>query len=205
SSRDAPRHRARGKEVDQGGHSKAALAAFQEAAALEQSSMLAHCLAANILKELGRYEEAVAEFEQVRPSNAAKQAMARDATHGPPDVGLAESLLAAGRFADSSACARRALQNAELRDVHRNLLERVLDISERLTPVAADVPKFLAGTKQPSDAATHLLLGEWLYRQRRCAASARCYQAALAKPATDLGSHRYYAACAAALAGCGNG
>jgi serine/threonine-protein kinase len=201
------RQRGRGDELEQGGHLKDALAAFREAGTLQQTTALGHGLLANILKGLGRHEDAITEFEYARQLRLQDQPPAGiDSRYGPAEVGLAESQSAVGRFAEAGASARKALQISGLSERHRNAMQRTLAISEGLAPVANDIPMFLAGTRQPPDAVTHLLLAEWLYRHKRLtAASARCYEAALAKPATEYGQHRYYAACAAALAAAGRG
>jgi serine/threonine protein kinase/Flp pilus assembly protein TadD len=83
--------------------------------------------------------------------------------------------------------------------------------AERLVELDAKLPKILGGEVAPANAAESALLG-WLCQQpykQLNAAAARYYGAAFMlepKLAEDLRSqHRYSGACAAALAGCGQG
>jgi Flp pilus assembly protein TadD len=83
--------------------------------------------------------------------------------------------------------------------------------AERLVEVESKLPKILGGEVAPADAAESALLG-WLCKQpykQLNAVAARYYGEAFTlepRLAEDLRSlHRYNAACAAALAGCGQG
>src|SRR5262249_34945560 len=89
--------------------------------------------------------------------------------------------------------------------------ERWLRQAERLAALDAQLPRLLKGSARPVDAAERALLG-WLcqqpYKQLNAAAPRFYLEAFAAEPklADDLGAgHRYNAACAAALAGCGQG
>jgi tetratricopeptide (TPR) repeat protein len=81
--------------------------------------------------------------------------------------------------------------------------------AERLASLATRLPAVLAGEDKPADAAERLDFALMAYHSRRYATSARLFAEALeAAPtlADDLeAAHRYNAACAAALAGCGKG
>jgi hypothetical protein len=82
--------------------------------------------------------------------------------------------------------------------------------AEQLIALDAKLPKLLRGEIQPADAAERLALA-WLCQMRKklYATAARFYAEAFTAQrllADDLkASHRYNAACAAALAGCGQG
>jgi serine/threonine-protein kinase len=83
-------------------------------------------------------------------------------------------------------------------------------LAERLAEWDALLPKVLSGEAQPKDAPEALGLARLCQEhKKRPAAAARFYGAAFAldpRLADDHGgSHRYNAACAAALAGCGRG
>jgi Flp pilus assembly protein TadD len=82
---------------------------------------------------------------------------------------------------------------------------------ERLVELGDKVPAILNGEKQPADSAERLALAQLcqLPCKKRCAAAVRFYSEAFdeePKLPDDLNAqHRYDAACAAALAGCGQG
>jgi hypothetical protein len=82
--------------------------------------------------------------------------------------------------------------------------------AERLAELDARLPALLEGREQPKDAGERLALAQLCQEHKQlCAAAARWYgEAFAAQPALadDLASgHRYNAACAAALAGSGQG
>jgi serine/threonine-protein kinase len=81
--------------------------------------------------------------------------------------------------------------------------------AERLAALGAKLPALLSGAAQPGDAGEWLTLAHFCqdYKERY-AAAARFYAGAFAaepKPAEEPNGNRYDAACAAALAGCGQG
>lgn len=84
-----------------------------------------------------------------------------------------------------------------------------LRVAEGQAALSARVPAVLRGEEAPKDAAERLDLGFLCYNLKRFSASARlCAEAFQAEPklAVDMeAQHRYNAACAAALAGCGQG
>src|SRR5262249_50426866 len=81
--------------------------------------------------------------------------------------------------------------------------------AERLVALADRLPAMLRGDDHPKDNAERLDLAQVCYGMKRHAAAARLLAEALdvdSKLADDLrAGHRYFAACAAALAGCGAG
>src|SRR5262245_62262998 len=113
--------------------------------------------------------------------------------------------------ASSEARARPSgLLDLPATDATRRAQRRQLDLCDTLISVAADLPAMLAGKKRPAKASTQLALAEWCLRHRRLTATAAdFFHAALtAEPdlADDLeAGHRFHAASAAALAGCGLG
>jgi serine/threonine-protein kinase len=205
-----------GVALERSGRLEEALAAFQDADVLERYSGLVPRRMGHVLKGLGRHEEAIAQFEWVLrefdPRNRRRDWGPEDSSESNSTsarFGLAESLLSLGRFAEAQAAARAALKLPDLHKAHSQAMQRCLAIGEALAPWTAELPALCAGTRQPDDPRTQLLLAEWLYRDRGCpVAAVRCYEAAFAKPALAreaLGRHRYFAACAAALAGAGRG
>jgi tetratricopeptide (TPR) repeat protein len=84
-----------------------------------------------------------------------------------------------------------------------------VQLAERLLRLKSKLPALLSGIDQPADTADRMALAIFCGRARKCSAAARFYADAFAEQpalATNLGAgHRYNAACAAALAGCGQG
>ena len=122
---------------------------------------------------------------------------------------LGQALLALGRFREAEAATRRCLdrlpQGHELRS---NVLAQ-LRRCERLIALQDRLPAVLEGKDKPADAAETLEFAELCGLQGQMVAAARLYAEALdASPrlAGDLhAEHRYRAACAATLVGCGRG
>jgi len=123
---------------------------------------------------------------------------------------LGNVLRAKGEFIDALAAYRRGLELE--REPHwSQVLTQSIKECERLVELDAKLPKVLKGEVQPADAGERLALAQLC--QLPCkslyAVAVRFYTDAFAqqkKLADDLqGQLRYNAACAAALAGCGQG
>jgi tetratricopeptide (TPR) repeat protein len=123
--------------------------------------------------------------------------------------GQAAALLDQGRFAEARAAIKRLLDLGGTAG-GRRARSRQLDLCDTLLAVEAKLPAILAGTEQPTEVATQRALAEWCLKHGRLTATAaRFYTGALSTQpslADDLeAGHRFDAACAAALAGCGVG
>jgi tetratricopeptide (TPR) repeat protein len=192
-------------------------AAFRKALQLDPTSTLVHHGNGETLRNLGRHEEAIVEFEWIiRELEPGKNLSSEDFEGGFDfmyrfaRINLPDSLIALGRFADADAAIQRALDIPRLDESPRKALRQQFELCRRLAPVAAKMPEFLAGREVPADIAAQQALAEWCYKYRRRAAlAARLYGSLFAKQpalAKDLESHNLYqAACAAALAGSGLG
>jgi serine/threonine-protein kinase len=119
-------------------------------------------------------------------------------------------LVQQGRFADAVVELRRSLELG-LKDDPRwpfPAIWRVRQV-ERFANLAPQLPQFLSGQAQPTDAAECVDVAAVCRHQRHYVAAAQFYEQAFrqdARLADDLKlGHRYDAACAAALAGCGQG
>ena len=81
--------------------------------------------------------------------------------------------------------------------------------AEQMASLAERLPAVLSGATEPADNAERLALAQMCYSTKHHAAAARLWAEVLEadpKLAADLqAAHRYNAACAAALAGCGQG
>jgi serine/threonine-protein kinase len=123
--------------------------------------------------------------------------------------GQAAALLDQGRFAEARAAVQRLLE-LDKKEAGRRTRRRQLDLCDTLLAVDARLPAILAGTERPTEVATQQALAEWcLTHKRLTATAASFYTSALSTQpslADDLeAGHRFHAACAAALAGCGVG
>ena len=122
---------------------------------------------------------------------------------------LGQALLALGRFREAEAATRRCLDRLPRDHALRANVEAQLRRCRRLLALQDRLPAVLQGKERPRDAAESLEFAELCGMQGRFAAAARLYADAFAAsppPPDDPGTtHRYTAACAAALAGCGRG
>src|SRR5262249_34694493 len=121
---------------------------------------------------------------------------------------LGEVLRQQGRFAESLAALKRGHQLSLKKANWPYPSSQGVRQAQKLADLDARLPKFLSGEAQPAGATEGIALAEMcqLYK-KQYAAAARFFAGAFAsqpKLAADLGGgHRYNAACAAALAGCG--
>src|SRR5262249_33100192 len=122
-----------------------------------------------------------------------------------------QALLKLGRFAEAREATHRCLDLLPPNDPSRQLVTRQFQQCEQLLALDQKLPVLLEGTETPASDAERLALAHFCQQpfKKRSAASARFYAEAFAhdaKLAADLQQqHRYNAACAAALAGCGQG
>jgi tetratricopeptide (TPR) repeat protein len=148
----------------------------------------------------GRLDDAITAF---------RKAIEIDSTGGPGHAGVADALLRKGRFAEAKTSYQQALNLLPGNHPLRPLVSQQLQQCQTLLALEAKLAAVLAGKVQPADHRERLGFVEVCQRQQRHAATATLYAAAFAadaKLADDLSAgHRYNAACAAALAGCGQG
>jgi serine/threonine-protein kinase len=122
---------------------------------------------------------------------------------------LGQALLAQGRFGEAEAATRRCLDRLPGDELLRGNLETQLRRCQRLRALQARLPVVLEGKDGSHNPDEAIELAELCGITGRFAAAARLYADALAASPpspNDPGTiHRYTAACAAALAGCGRG
>jgi hypothetical protein len=180
-----------------------AVAACREALRLQPDYYPAHNNLGLALGAQGKVAEAVAAYrEALRLQPDSPQA----------HFNLGGALRGEGRFREALASLRKGHELGTRRPGWPSA-RTAADVrqAERLVELDRDLPAFLAGKRQPSGPEELLELA-WLCRhpaKRLYAASARFSAGAFAARgarADDLrAGHRYRAACAAALAGCGQG
>ncbi len=123
---------------------------------------------------------------------------------------LGEVLLKQGRFAEARHAIQRCLELIPDRDPARTVVKERLESCQRLLALDARLPAILQGTDQPADAEEQRDLARLCQDHKQCyAAAVRFYAVAFAAQpllAQDLKTQdRYRAACAAVLAGTGQG
>jgi Flp pilus assembly protein TadD len=164
---------------------------------LDRNYVDAHNNLGNLLLERG--DPAAAEKEY-------RRALELDPKSARVNYNIVQALVDLGRFDEAHGFARVALSlfppgKPGHEDANRRLQysERMLALDRRLTAVLRD-------DARPVDLAEHLGLAEVAVRKRRYAVAARLYEELFSKVAVaPPGPIRYNAACAAALAGCGQG
>jgi serine/threonine protein kinase/tetratricopeptide (TPR) repeat protein len=178
-----------------------AIAEYREAIHLKQDYADAHMNLGGALIAKGLLDEAIVECGE---------AIRLDKEFPEAHMNLGLALRAKGelrqaveelRLGDKFGSRDSKWDHAKARSLIRKA-EQLLQIEERLRTV-------LEGKDQPKDAAERLLFAQFCQHQRKeYGAAARFYAKAFddePKLAETLNSHRYNAACAAALAGCGHG
>jgi tetratricopeptide (TPR) repeat protein len=212
-----------------------AIAAYRAAIRLKPDFISAHYNLGIALQRKQEWDEAIAVYQkliQIKPDHAQghnnlglaykgkgqwDEAITayRKALHFKPDLAQAHfnlgvALRQQGDFAGALAALRRSHELGAKDPSWRLPSAQLVRDCERLLALDARLPKVLAHEVQPADAAEYLALAALcrVYK-KRYAAAARLYTDAFTaspkladNPSTG---HRYHAACAAALAGCGQG
>jgi serine/threonine-protein kinase len=177
-------------------------AACRTAIELKHDLALAHTNLGNVLHTQGKQAEAEA---------ACRTAIEFNPDYPEAHTNLGLALREKGQFAEALTHLRRGQELGSQRPAWPYLSSQGVKECEHLVELDAKLPRVLKGEVQPADVAERLALAELC--QLPCkslyAAAVRFYAAAFAAQpqlAEDLqGQPRYNAACAAALAGCGQG
>jgi tetratricopeptide (TPR) repeat protein len=178
-----------------------AVAEYREAIRLKKGYPDAHYNLGVALAEKGHLDEAVAEFrEALRLRN--DDALAH--------CNLGAALLRQGRFREAVQAIRRGHELGSRDPRWPYPTAQMLREAEQMAELAERLPAVLEGKARPKDAGERVGFARLCQEHRkRYAAAARFFEEAFAgQPAlaADLrAGHRYNAACAAALAGCGQG
>jgi tetratricopeptide (TPR) repeat protein len=177
-----------------------AIACYRKAIALEPKLAEAHYNLGNALKDKGQVVEAIACY---------RKTIALDSKHAEAHCNLGLILGRQGHFAESLAALKRGHELGSKRPGWPYPSADWVRQAERLAALEAKLPAFLAGKFQASDTAERLgLIGVCQAKKLHAAAARLSAGAFAAEPtlADDLqASHRYNAACSAALAAAGQG
>jgi tetratricopeptide (TPR) repeat protein len=199
-ARDAPIHNCLGNALWAKGQQDDATAAYREAVAIDPRFAPAQYNLGGALKAKGHLDDAIAAY---------RAAIASDPKEGMIHGALATALQMKGRFAEATASAQQALKLLARNHPMQPAALQLLQQCQTLLALEAKLPDILAGKVQPADRREWLGFLEVCRLQQRHAAAAALYSAAFAADAVladDLkASHRYNAACAAALAAAGQG
>jgi tetratricopeptide (TPR) repeat protein len=196
----AQAHTNLGNALADKGQADEAIACYRRALDLDPKHAPAHYNLGYALRGKGQVDEAIACYRRALALNP-KYAQA----HG----SLGAALLYTGCYAEARDALAQALQLYPKKDPRRAVNAGRVQVCERLLKLEARLPRLLRGEDQPGSAQENLDLATICQHRRLYAAAARCFAAAFAadpKLADDRGpTHRYYAACAAALAAAGQG
>jgi serine/threonine-protein kinase len=175
---------------------------YRTAIELDAKLAGAHSNLAITLKARGQWDEAFREY---------RTAIELDPKIPQPHGGLGRTLLQLGRFAEARVAIRRCLELLPPGDPLRREVTPDLRRCEELLALEDKLSAILEGKEKPAGAAQRLALARFCQQpfKKLYAASARLFAEAFAHDARlsdDLHTHdRYNAACAAVLAGCGEG
>jgi tetratricopeptide (TPR) repeat protein/serine/threonine protein kinase len=181
-----------------------AIAAYRQALASKQhfpGAHIAHYNLGNVLKTKGHLGQAIAEY---------REAIRIKKDYAEAHCNLGHALVQKGQFRDGAEELRRGHELGSRNPRWTYPSAQWVRNAERLAELEARLPQLLKGEKQPADAAERLTLASLCQEHKqRYAAAARWYAEAFAADPKLLADvrlgHRYNAACAAALAGCGQG
>ncbi len=198
----AQAHTNLGSALCEKGDVDGAIAEHKEAIRIKKDFADAHYNLGNALYAKGDADGAIAEFQEaVRLKKDDAEA------HG----NLGQALMNKGQFAEALTYLRRGHELGSKNPRWPHLSAQRVKDCERLVELDTKLLPLLKGEVQPADAAERLALAQLCQLPCRSlnAAAVRFYAGAFAeqpKLADDLDAQsRYNAACAAALAGCGQG
>jgi tetratricopeptide (TPR) repeat protein len=179
-----------------------AIAEFQEAIRLKQNYPNAHYNLGNVQKSKGQLDEAIAAY---------REAIRLNKDYPEAHCNLGHALRNKGQFAEALTHLRLGHKLGSRNPRWPYPSAQWVKQCERLVELDAKLPRILKGEVQPADVGERLTLAQICQLERKSlyATAARFYAAAFAQQpqlADDLQHEpRYNAACAAALAGCGQG
>jgi Flp pilus assembly protein TadD len=197
----AEAHNNLGVDLARKGEVDEAIAAFRQAIRLEKDHALAHNNLGNALSAQGKLDEGIAAY---------RQAIRHKKDYAEAHCNLGRALFRQGRFADALAALKRGHRLGSLRPGWPHPSAGWVRQAEQMVRLEGRLGRVLEGKDRPRDAGEFLGFASLCQRHHQgYAAAARFYAEAFTRQparAADLeAQHRYNAACAAALAGCGQG
>jgi tetratricopeptide (TPR) repeat protein len=191
----AEAHMNRGSALHKLGRVEEALAAYDRAIELDPRDFKAHYNRGNALAAKGEVEAAIGAYGEairLRPD------------HAEAHCNLGQALMRRGRFQEAVPCFRRGHELGTRRTDWAYPSGKWIEVAERNAEMEGRLDQVLSGKARPRDADERIEFASVLYMKARHAESARMFAEAFAEDAAlaeDLAkSHRYNAACSAALA-----
>jgi Flp pilus assembly protein TadD len=185
--------------VRQGKHGEAE-AAFHKALGLKPDLAEAHSGLGQALTGQDRLLEAEAAF---------RKALGLKPDHASAYINLGLALMQQSQFDKAAPALKKAGELFPASDPDREWARRLQQNCPRYAVLDARLPGILRGTEKPADAAEQLDLAQLCVFKKQYAAAARfsrdAFTAEPKRAEVVAESTRYNAACAAALAGCGQG
>jgi tetratricopeptide (TPR) repeat protein len=173
-----------------------AIAAFEKAIALEPDVALNHYSLGNTLKDRGDLAGATSAYQK---------AIAVQADYPEAHCNLGHVLRRQGEFVKALAALRRGHELGSRNPRWRYPSAQWVQHCQRLVDVEKQAQAVLAGKAKPASAAERIELARVCNLKHLYGAAARFYEEGFAEQPGLHGRHRYNAACAAAMAGCGQG
>jgi serine/threonine-protein kinase len=177
-----------------------AIACYQKAIDIDPKLVLAHTNLGNAWKDKGKVERAIECYHRaiaVEPKFAQAHGL----------LGLA--LMQQGQFSNAHKSLRRCLALLPANHPLRDWASHQLRQCQQWLDTDGKLKAYLAGQQAPTDAASLMQMASLAQQpyKRLYHTAARLYRDAFARqpPLANTHPHRYQAACAAALAGCGQG
>jgi tetratricopeptide (TPR) repeat protein len=177
-----------------------AIAEIRAALRLKPDFFQAHLNLGVALSDQGKVEEAIAEF---------RVALRLQPDYAEAHCNLGCVLRRQGRFAESLAEYKRGHELSSKNPNWRYPSAQWVKQVERMVELDGKLPAILSGRAKPADAQESLVLAQMCYDKKLQGAAARLWENAFETQsllADDLSArNRYNAACAAAMAGAGQG
>jgi serine/threonine-protein kinase len=178
-----------------------AISESREAVRLKKEYAPAHLTLAIALQSKGDVDGAIFEY---------REALRLNKNHPEANCNLGHALCDKGQFSEALAYLRRGHELGSMKPRWPYPSAQWVQHCERLVELDAKLPQVLKGDVQPADVGERLALAQMCQQHRSLnTAAVRFYTDAFTEQprlADDLqGHHRYNAASAAALAGCGQG
>jgi tetratricopeptide (TPR) repeat protein len=198
----APAHNNLGIALYAKGQLEEAIGAYRRALELDPKLTQAYTNLGVALEGKGQRDEAVGEY---------RKAIAIDPKYAEAHVNLGQALCEQGKFAEALDSLRTGHELGSKRPGWTSPSAQWVRDAQRLVELDRRLPTILEGKEKPADDAERLALARLCQEpfKKLYASATRFYAEAFAndaKLADGLrAQHRYNAACAAALAGCGKG
>jgi tetratricopeptide (TPR) repeat protein len=194
----AKAHTNLGNALRRKGQVEEAIACHRKAIAIDPADANAHNSLGVALQDKGKVDEAIECYQK---------AITFDPRFALAHTNLGNALMQQGNFSSAQQSLRRCLELLPANDPQRNLVTGLLRQCQQWLEAESKLTAFLAGKGAPADAVSQLRMAmvAQVPANKRYRTAALLYRDAFARQPRFADAHRYDAACAAALAGCGKG